>query len=372
MNGSRRRMILAMLAWAMLMQPVGLVHADPRIQFVNPADPLPGDLVAIAGTGFGDRPGPIVVLLVAWPLGSVLAGAEATCRLPIVDWSPNRIRVLASGCPSREYLLAIRDASSEDWVRGQESNAVPLTIRVREGPPAVGVVRGKPQLRRVHPELALPGNVLDVYGDFPFPDPATDRLFLMKSLVGAAPTVPPQVIATLEPLELVRPYLRVRLPEELEPAEYFLVFAKNPVDRSNPLRLVVRSIQPARWEHVSALPGSKEVPFRLVGAVSHVGIERRQLDLLGLNLGSMPGGRGVLLVSATDLEHISWNLRHKDDSDAPLYGIPASLTVVSWSDTRVRLDFGEGNPFPEGTFHLVVSTPGDRWSNSVTVRILPE
>jgi hypothetical protein len=343
---------------------LGVAYAQ-TIQFVNPVDPVPGDLVAIVGHGFGDQPGLRVVSLSRDPeRDHNFSGASPACNLPIVDWTENRIRVLAT-CEAREYSLAIRRADSSG---GRLSNSVAITIRSGENaPPAVQ--GGKPHLLRVHPELVEPDRVLDVYGDFPFPDPATDRIAVMKSLRGAAARVPPQVVETLVPFDMMRPHLRVRLPRTIESGEYFLVLVKSPTDRSNPLRLIVRSTEPAEWEHASAHPGSSAVDFRLTNAVQNVGLERLQLDLLGLNLGSQPRG-SVHWMTASELDGVTWNLRHKDDSEARLHPVaPIPVNVVSWSDTRIRLEYLDRAEWPPGVFFLVISTPDGRWSNAVRVTV---
>ncbi len=343
---------------------LGAAHAQ-TIQFVNPVDPAPGDLVAIVGHGFGDQPG-LRVISLNWDPGRDhnFSGASPACKLPIVDWTEGRIRVLAA-CEPRAYGLAIRRADASG---GRLSNSV--AIKIRSGNPAPPAVPGgQPHLVRVHPELVEPDRVLDVYGDFPFPDPATDRIAVMKSLRGASARVPPQVVETLVPFEMTRPHLRVRLPRKFEAGEYYLVFVKSQADRSNLLRLVVRSTEPADWEHASAHPGSSAVDFRLTGVVQNVGLERLQLDLLGLNLESQP--RGVVQwMTESQLEGVTWNLRHKDDAEARLHAVPPiPVNVVSWSDTRIRLEYLDRAQWPAGVFFLVISTSDGRWSNAVRVTV---
>src|SRR5688572_25855096 len=302
--------LVFLIAWS-----VSTAHAQV-IRMVNPATPSLDDLVTIAGFGFGDQPGRRVVAL-SWAPdgGGSFEAAAPGCRLPIVHWSDERILVLASGCVPRAYGLAIRE---DHGVGRRLSNLMPLTFRETEGPPPPAVFGGTPRLERVHPALVEPDRVLDVYGDFPFPDPSIDRIAIMKSLKGAAPTVPPQVVATLTPFEMSRPHLRVRLPAAIEPGEYMLKFVKNPVDRSNSLRFVIRSTQPAEWEQSSHLTGSSPVDFRLAGVVRNVGLERRSLDLLGVNLGAQPRGT-VHWMTAANLDGVTWNLRHRDDPYAVLF-----------------------------------------------------
>jgi hypothetical protein len=338
------------------------------IQLVNPSQPRGNDLVAIAGHGFGEQPGARVVSLVRRFVAETPTAAERACRMPIVHWSANRILALAS-CPPDAYVLAIRRAT--ELVRAHASNEVPLTVGAMV-PRAAGFVPGMPQLRHVHPELVLAGGYLDLYGDFPMPDPATDRVHVMRSLAGAAARVPPQVVATLEPVEIATPHLRVRVPASLEPGEYFLVYAKNPVQRSQRLRVLVRSIPPAEWELASALPGSQTVLARLASTVHQVGVERRELDVLGYGLGAQQTGVYVHLLSDAELADVLYNLRHKKDTGAPIRpALAAQVAVVSWSDTRVRLRHVSGR-FPPGEFNLVVSVLSERWSSPIKVQFPAE
>jgi hypothetical protein len=342
-----------------------------RIESVEPVDPLPDQLVVVNGTSFGPAPGPTGPrwISLAPIVGGVSGNAEPACPVPIVDWSENRILILVSGCEPKEYRLAIRDSNSRDFVRARESNEVPLTVRGLSSPPAVGAVRGRGWIARVHPELASPGQLVDLYGDFPNPDPSNDEVILVPSdnVTQQNPDIRKQWVLQPLPGELAKQHIRVRLPaDRLAAGEYLMIPAKRRGLSGNGKRVAIRSTEPAKWESKSQFRNVAVAPFRLVGIVKNVGIGAEELDVLGLNLGTMAGPRGLHLMSRQDLDNLEQNIRHKNDPQAPLHGIPPSLPVTKWSDTRIRIRVSE--PFPAGEQFVIMSGASEAWSNPVLVR----
>lgn len=339
-----------------------------RIESAGPSNVWSGRLVVIYGTSFGPAPGPSsprrvsLAPIVGGPSGN-FEPASPGCMVPIVDWTESRIVILVTGCGPREYRLAI-------WGRHRESNEVPLTVQ-EPLPPALPGDRplGTARIARVHPELASPGQFVDLYGDFPNPDPGYDQVILVPSgdVKQQNPTIQNHWVLQPMPGELVRQHMRVRLPADgLAAGEYLLEPAKKGRGpRGHGQRIVIRSTEPAAWESRSQFRNVVAAPFRLVGVVKQVGMGAEELDVLGLNLGSTAGLRGVHLMTKQDLDNLESDIRHKDDPMAPLHGIPAALPVTRWSDTRVRVRNG-GEPFPTGDFFVIMGS-SEGWSNPVHV-----
>lgn len=339
-----------------------------RIESAGPANVTPGRLVVIYGTSFGSPPGPSSPRRIS--LAPIVGGSSGNfepaspgCPVPIVDWRDDRIVILVTGCSPREYRLAI-------WGRNRESNEVPLTVLSVSGPPAVGAVQDRGWIARVHPELASPGSFVDLYGDFPNPDPSYDQIILAPSndVKQQNPTIQNHWVLQPLPGELARQHMRVRLPADgLAAGEYLLEPAKR---GRGPLgygqRIVIRSTEPAAWESGSQFRNVAVAPFRLVGVVKQVGMGAEELDVLGLNLGAMAGPRGIHLLNRQDVDNLEQDIRHKNNPQAPLHGTPAALPVTRWSDTRVRVRNGNGS-FPTGEFFVIMGGPSGEWSNPVHV-----
>lgn len=345
-----------------------------RIESAGPPNVWSGRLVVIYGTSFGPAPGPSssrrvsLAPIVGGPSGN-FEPASPGCVVPIVDWSESRIVILVTGCGPREYRLAI-------WGRDRESNDVPLTV---QEPPPPALLGDRPlgtgKIVRLHPELASPGSFVDLYGDFPNPDPVYDQVILVPSndVKQQNPDIRAQWVLQPLPGELWRQQIRVRLPADgLAAGEYLMIPVKK---GAGPLghgqRIVIRSTEPAVWESRSQFRNVATAPFRLVGVAKNVGMGAEELDVLGLNLGRERGRRGVHLLSKQDLDNLESDIRHQDDFDTPLHGIPNPLSVTSWSDTRVRVFFDKEepgrDPFPTGDFFIIISNGSEGWSNPVHV-----
>jgi hypothetical protein len=362
--------LLTRAIWAPTAQSAGA-----RVTSVEPNhQPRIDDLLVLNGTGFGSEIGSRIVSLSRTSrdpgdLGRGGISGSSACYVPIVDWTDTRILLLMKGCPAGEYRLGAYTRG------GRQEFSVPLVLRREEPAPPVAGGEGRRWITLVHPELARPGQLLDVYGDFPNPDPGTDRVFVQPGRMAAAANAPP---ATLRPIETFRPHIRARLPYNAPPGEYAVFVSKHNGIMSTGQRLIIRSTEPAAWEHVSALRYSRPVQFRLVGAVPYVGVERRQMDVLGLNLDMASRSGGVHILSDQELQNMISNLRHAGDSTAPLFGIPAWLCAVAWSETKVRVEerqagsFSCGGNLPQGTFNVAIRQVidgKDRWSNAVRIRI---
>ncbi|MCZ7625669.1 MAG: hypothetical protein M5R38_07330 [Candidatus Methylomirabilis sp.] len=199
-----------------------------RIDSAGPANVRAGQLVVIYGASFGTALGPSssrrvsLAPVVGGPTGN-FDPASPGCPVPIVDWREDRIVTLVTGCDPGEYRLAI-------WGRHRESNEVPLTVQGLSGPPAKGAVQGRGLIVRVHPELVSPGQFVDLYGDFPNPDPSNDEVILVPSddVKQQNPDIQKQWVLQPLPGELARQHMRVRLPTDgLAAGEFLLIPTKS-------------------------------------------------------------------------------------------------------------------------------------------------
>lgn len=158
------------------------------------------------------------------------------------------------------------------------------------GPPAAGAVQGRGLITRVHPELASPGQFVDLYGDFPHPDPSNDEVILVPGdkVIQQNPDIQKQWVLQPLPGELAKQYMRVRLPaEKLAAGEYLMIPAKRRGLSGNGKRVIIRSTEPTKWKSRSQFRNVAVAPFRLVIIVKNVGMEAAELDVLGLNLGTI-------------------------------------------------------------------------------------
>lgn len=349
---------------------------NPRIESVDRVSPWVGQLVVLSGTSFGSAPGPAgprwmsLAPVIRDAPGDSFGPAIPACPVPIVDWSESQILVLITGCSPGEYHVAIRDSSTEDFVRARESNEVAISVSVPP-PPARSAVPSdviRARINLVHPELASPGQLVDLYGDFPNPEPGYDEIILVPSdaVKQRNDRIRQQVLSPL-PRELSRTHMRVRLPQDgVIAGEYLLVPAKRGTSISpEGERIVIRSTTPAAWESKSRFRGLPAVPFRLVTSV-RIG---ERLDVLGLNFGEQsPPGQGVHLMTALDLDNVESNFRSREDQMRVRAGIPPALPVHSWSDTRIRVASGGGATFPAGSFFVIINDgASEGWSNAVGV-----
>lgn len=373
-----RQLTSLVLACATLLFGAGGALAAPVITSIDPPAPRLGDLVTITGTDFGSEAGASAVTLVrAAPRSG--GNFEADTRrlpLPIVDWRADRILVLVRGVPAGSYSLAIREYPLRASVRGRESNALTIALSVSPPdpppPPVAGGLRPPmaPSLGLVHPELARPGDPLDLYGEFPSPDPSLDQVFLVPGTgvpAGQAPR-----LTTLRVVEIFRPHARTHLPGPGLPAgEYFVSIGRELPFRSTARRIVVRSTTPADWEHESWLPGSRSVSWRLRAAVSKVGLEGRDVDVLGHHFGASQGQRAVMFDTEQGLEDVRFNLRHLGDPGAPIRPEHLAEHVVLWSDTRIRVRLRPEAADLAGLFATVRVPHPLRSSNPVRIGPVP-
>jgi len=331
-----------------------------------------GSVVQITGMGFGDREGPGRALSLARVLGGRAGNftpSESPHRLRILDWGPNRILVQLAGSPplaEGEYRLAIRDSSSKDWVRFRESNEFPVTVLPGYAvAPLPAREALKPYLRLIHPELARPGDSLYLYGDFPFPDPSLDKVILAPVGLLLADGVPSQA---LRPVEISKPHVHARLPKDLPAGEYSVRVGRDEHFRSNGRRIIVRSTEPAEWEYTSMLEGtSRAVSWRLVAAVSKVGVEQLSVDILGYHFGPNQSDRWVRLQTEKYLEQIKHNIGHQNDRGSILYPETWPDKVILWSDTRIRIRLQEASWLKGADYAIIGSTNPERSSNAVRV-----
>jgi len=375
-----KRTVAFMLFCGLLLWAAGASEAgksEPKIDAVAPPNPAEGTLLTLSGSGFGQHAyGRVVAFIVPGvpldrerddgrgrPLKPVLP--HHGTPFPIVEWRPDSIQVWLTSAQPGQHDLAIWDGP-----KARVSNEV--TVTVRAVPPARAAREaGKPYVWLVHPELASPGQELDLYGDFPAPDRSIYKAAV--SPLGAPPKV--TVPQMLRPLELSGNHARVRLPEKgLPPGEYYVTVVKD-LFRSNVKRVIIRSTTPAAWENTSSLPGGDTVEWKLVAAIRNVGAEGRQLDVLGVHFGpnqTTPDGfkRAVVLMTAPQLKA---RKAHYIDAHVP---IPDELLlslplpeVVSWSDTRIRVE--PQGLIEKGAVYVVVQDARTKASASNVVRITP-
>jgi len=357
--------------------PVPVIHsAGPIHQWHGPYGELKqglslGSVVRITGTGFGYSLGPGRVLNLERVLGGRVGNftpSESPHRIPILDWHPTRILVLLTSSPQLvgdEYHLVIRDASSGDWRR--LSNEFPVTVVPGSGvAPLPAREALKPYLRLIHPELARSGGDLDLYGDFPFPDPSLDKVILAPAGLLLADGIPSQA---LRPVEISKPHVHARLPNDLPAGEYSVRVGRDEHFRSNGRRVIVRSTEPAPWEYNSELTqGFGPVPYRIVAALSNVGVEARCVDVLGIHFGPNRVHQSVVLGTRLDVQHADWNIQNRLGHRV-VHPIPAPRPIVFWSDTRIRIDAGE--PLAADPRYVYIEQErGIYWGCSNAVRVV--
>jgi hypothetical protein len=373
MEAQMRPVTSFVLGCAILLLEAASALAAPAITSIDPPAPRLGDLVTITGTDFGPEAGASGVTLIraAPRSGGNFEADRRRLPLPIVDWRADRILVLMTGVAPGQYSLAIREYPLRSSVKGRESNALTITVSFRPPdvppPPVAGGQRPAtaPSLTLIHPELARPGDTLDLYGDFPFPDPSLDRVFVVPGGGIPAGQVPP---LTLRVVEIFKPHARAHLIRDGLPAgEYWLSIGRELPFRSALRRIVVRSTTPAEWEHESWLPGSRSVSWRLRAAIAKVGLEGRDVDVLGHHFGATQERRAVMFDSDQGLEDVRFNLRHAGDPDAPIRPDHLPERVVFWSDSRIRVRLRQDAGDPAG-MHATVRVPNPiRYSNAVRI-----
>lgn len=294
-----------------------------EIVSVTPTHAEPGELVTLGGTSFGPHPGPRLVRLRN-------QAPTPGCFGSIVDWTDSRVVIqVPHECQPGNYLIAIRRAS--ELIHISESNEMPLVVdEATPAPPAApgqSSGPGQPRIWSAHPRLVQPGKFVDIYGDLPNPEAATDRIVLSPR-GGMSVTTPPQALAPL-PHELLRSHVRVRLPASgLAAGEYLLTYVKNAQLKSNPYRIVVRSTEPGSWESNSQDTHGDVVDFRLMEVIKNIGWD---IHILGLNLESVKAPHQLLMLTQHDWDQVAeW----VTSNFAPL---PVGPTIAEWDETRIRI-----------------------------------
>ena len=316
------------------------------ITSVTPESPRVGDLVVISGyqlapethTEASEVAGvSIVASSTTSSSENFPSRASPPILIPVIQWRRDRILAVLQGprLTRGEYRLSISDLNSSDLARAVGSNQVRIVVR-----PSLGTMRNRdegptnmPKINRVHPALAMSRQTLDVYGDFPFPDPSTDEVILRP--VGPVAVVfpgPNLNFRILRPTTITRNYFSVRLPH-LTAGEWTVTVRRRNVE-SAPERFFVRDVPPPSWERTSQLTGSAGVSGSLVAAVGNVGPNGQSVDLLGYGFG--PNQHLQVYIATTDqVEAIYDYVRHR----GRLRGDhPVGLHPTFWSDTRIRVE----------------------------------
>lgn len=161
-----------------------------------------GDMVVIDGYQLGSVLGPDGVHSVTLKPQRLSNNSSPGSSQAILQWQDDRILIMVGNVTPGEYLVATWDRNH------QSSKSFPLYVQVPPADDTVGDVNG-PRVTRVEPRIAVPGAMLDVFGEFSnlSADTAEVRVWRLRP----DGTSPPQV-QTLHPATVGENYLRVRLP----------------------------------------------------------------------------------------------------------------------------------------------------------------
>ncbi|MGZ8836212.1 MAG: hypothetical protein ACXW3F_10885 [Pyrinomonadaceae bacterium] len=199
--------------------------------------------------------------------------------------------------------------------------------------------------------------MLDVYGDFPFPN-ASDEVVIRP--MGPDPIVfpgPNPTFRVLHPTSVWRNYLSVRIPQGLPAGEWSLTVRKRGGGPEGTVgRFLIRDTPPYEWEHKSIV-SQRELPFRLIAAERNVGPNQASIDLLGYGFGSRQGRFLLFIVTRDQLSQV----RNYDRQTT--HFVPAQTSF--WSDTRIRVEIPV--TLRPAEWFLVLSADGRNWSNAISV-----